>query len=321
MLINTVKTKKITLIGLGSIGEMYLEVLKDIPGAYLVSVVEPFPKKPLKETLRKDVEFYSALKEMLAGPDRPDMAIICTPPNTHSFITEECLKAGIDCLVEKPVTMTLEDGEKLYNLAQKLGRKVVASAKYKVSEPLLEIQSRLQKGDIGKLKSVECTFTSQLDVRQNWRSNPSISGGGVWMDNGPHAIVVVESVAGKIRKIRIDKCDLLQKTAVEDEVIVSAEHDNHVTSRIILSWNRQIKAPYVLVTGSKGKLIGDWNETTLLTDAKKETIAGGYDKRAAFTTLVKDFIQGISSDTEGLDTLKCILSGYRSAKTGQWEPV
>lgn len=320
MLSTAVKTKKITLIGLGNIGEMYLDVLKDIPGASLVSVVEPFPKKIPREAL-KDIEFYPALKEMLAGPDRPDMAIICTPPNTHSVITEECLKAGIDCLVEKPVTMTLEEGEKLYNLARKLGRKLVASAKYKVSEPLLKIQNLLQKGDIGNLKSVECTFTSQLDVRQNWRSNPSISGGGVWMDNGPHAIVVVEAVAGKIRKIRIEKCDFIQKTAVEDEVVVSAQHDNHVISSIILSWNRQIKAPYVIATGTKGKLIGDWNETILFNDAKKEIIGGGYDKRAAFTNLVKDFIHGTSSDNPGLDTLKCILSGYRSAKTGQWEPV
>lgn len=314
-----IKTKKITLIGLGNIGETYLDVLRDIPGAAIVSVVEPNPKKNLNEVLRNDVKCYSALKEMLASSDRPDMAIICTPPNSHRVIAEACLQAGIDCLIEKPISITLEEGEMLFNLAQKLGRKVVASAKYKVSEPLLKIQSRL--GDIGDLKTVECTFTSQLDILHDWRSNPVISGGGVWMDNGPHAIVVVEALAGKIKRIRFEKCDFNQKTEVEDEVVVSTEHDNHVTSNIILSWNRQIKAPYVIAKGTTGKLIGDWHEAILLKDAKQEIIAGGYDKRAAFTSLVKDFIHGYSADNLGLDTLKCILAGYRSAHTGRWESV
>lgn len=313
------KPIKIALIGYGSIGKTYGEILLDLPRVSLTAIVDP--KSEEWEGMINKVPCYATLEKMLANPDLPDAAIICTPPNTHAAIAEACLRAGIDCLIEKPLSLTLEEGKKVVAFAHKLKRKIAESAKYQNLEPLLEIRKRVLQGEIGTLQKVECTFTSPLNIQKNWRSSPSISGGGVWMDNGPHAIAVIESIAGKIHKIRIQKSERIQKTSVEDEVQAETEHENRVGSNIHLSWNRHIPAPYVVATGSKGMLIGDWKETLLVANGSKEVIAGGYDKRRAFTQVIEDFLSGAVENGHELNTLKCILAGYKSVKSGNWEPV
>jgi len=69
---------------------------------------------------------YGDWKEMLAGErgrtDRVDLVTVATPNSTHFEISRAFLEAGFNILCEKPMTVTIEEGEELVRLAAKVGK-------------------------------------------------------------------------------------------------------------------------------------------------------------------------------------------------------
>ena len=69
---------------------------------------------------------YGDWQEMLAGErgraDRCDLVTVATPNSTHFEITKSFLEAGFNVLCEKPMTMTVEQGEEIVKVAQATGK-------------------------------------------------------------------------------------------------------------------------------------------------------------------------------------------------------
>lgn len=69
---------------------------------------------------------YGDWREMLEGEtgreDRIDLVTVATPNATHFEITKAYLKAGFHVLCEKPMTMTVAEGEEIVDLARETGR-------------------------------------------------------------------------------------------------------------------------------------------------------------------------------------------------------
>ena len=63
---------------------------------------------------------------MLAGEakrsDRVDLVTVATPNNTHFEITKAFLESGFHVLCEKPMTMTVEEGEEIVKIARATGQ-------------------------------------------------------------------------------------------------------------------------------------------------------------------------------------------------------
>lgn len=314
------KTKKIALIGFGGISKAYLDILNEVQDVALVSIVEPNINQ-LKEYKNNQVKHYLTVAEMLSHEPKPDMAIVCSPPNTHRNVLEQLLKAHVPALVEKPHSLSSDDSDRILALSIKYNTKVVTAAKFRFTAGLQLMKTLILEGEIGELEEVFCTFTGALDANSNWRGNPEISGGGVWMDNGPHALDVVETLAGFIHKIRITKCSFDQNATVEDEVEVECLHDNDVKSFIFLSWNTQLKAPYAHCVGTKGELKAEWGETLLIKNNEQKKISGGYDKRNAFKSLFQNFLSNSTVPDHGPEALRWIQAGYRSLQSGEWETI
>jgi hypothetical protein len=111
------------------------------------------------------------------------------------------------------------------------------------------------------------------------------------MDNGPHSLDVVETIAGPVLRIRMLEEKREQRAAVEDEVVVETEHAGGVRARLLLSWNRQIPAPIARCIGTDGEILVGWAQTVVRDANGEEVVAGGYDKRQAFKSLVEDFLR------------------------------
>ena len=77
---------------------------------------------------------YGDWTEMLKGerdrPDRPDLVTVATPNATHFEITKAFLEAGFHVLCEKPMTVTVEEGEELVRLAAKAGKTLAVNYCY-----------------------------------------------------------------------------------------------------------------------------------------------------------------------------------------------
>ncbi len=100
----------VLLIGLGRWGEKHLRVLRDLGAEVWVSDVSP---ERLAWAARQGVDAAHAVTDYRAALGHVDAVDIVTPADTHLALATECLEAGRDCFVEKPVTLTVGEGRVL----------------------------------------------------------------------------------------------------------------------------------------------------------------------------------------------------------------
>ena len=108
---------KAGIIGAGLMGRWHANALKN-SGACLKAVVDPDLKRAkLLAVKHVNAEPFSDIEPMLNKGDL-DVLHICTPLSTHKNIAERAIRAGINLIIEKPLTPTALEAEYLFDLAE-----------------------------------------------------------------------------------------------------------------------------------------------------------------------------------------------------------
>jgi predicted dehydrogenase len=106
---------KIGVIGVGHLGRWHVEQLKDISEAELVGFYDADRKK--SDTIEQEysIKAYTNYPDLL---NEVDAVSIVTPTSSHFTIARDALNARKHIFIEKPITETVEEGEKLVKLAR-----------------------------------------------------------------------------------------------------------------------------------------------------------------------------------------------------------
>jgi predicted dehydrogenase len=112
-------TLRVAVVGTGYLGRLHARILTEIGEANVVGFVEP------NDAVAAEVE--TALKIRRIGSvseleGNVDCAVVATTTTTHFAVAKELLEAGIDVMIEKPVTTTPEEARELIALAAAKGR-------------------------------------------------------------------------------------------------------------------------------------------------------------------------------------------------------
>ncbi len=109
---------KVGIIGVGYLGTQHARILSYLEEAELKGVADIDFKKAMQIGNRHGVHYYENYEDML---DEIDAGIVATPTSEHFSISMRLLKEGKSVLVEKPITESVEQGEKLVSYAGKKG--------------------------------------------------------------------------------------------------------------------------------------------------------------------------------------------------------
>ncbi|MGQ9471482.1 MAG: Gfo/Idh/MocA family protein [Candidatus Aminicenantales bacterium] len=109
---------RVGIIGVGYLGTQHARILSYLENAELKGVADIDFKKALQIGNRHGVPYYERYEEML---DEIDAAIVATPTSEHFSVSMNLLQEGKHVLVEKPITETVEQGEKLVETAKAKG--------------------------------------------------------------------------------------------------------------------------------------------------------------------------------------------------------
>ncbi len=110
------------VVGAGRMGSLYAEQIARSRNAgffKLMGVVDPLRRRADELALRYGVASHSCLQDALRNAD---VAIIATPPVTHSRLALMAIHAGLDVLVEKPLATRLKDAEEMVADASSRGK-------------------------------------------------------------------------------------------------------------------------------------------------------------------------------------------------------
>jgi predicted dehydrogenase len=110
---------RVAVIGVGYLGKFHAEKYARMPDVHLVGVVDCDPARAREVADRLGSEAFSHHREIL---DRVDAVSVVVPTSDHFAVAGECLSHGIDVMIEKPMTATLEEADELIRLADRHGR-------------------------------------------------------------------------------------------------------------------------------------------------------------------------------------------------------
>lgn len=105
---------RVAVIGVGHLGKIHARLVKQLPDAQLVAVVDPVA--PAREQLAAELQTAShADHRPLLGSI--DAAIIAIPTQFHADVAADLLRRGVHVLVEKPITLNLAEANELIAIA------------------------------------------------------------------------------------------------------------------------------------------------------------------------------------------------------------
>ncbi len=109
---------KVGVIGVGYLGQHHARLYSEIEDSELTAVVDIDKKRADEFAEKYGCEAYSDYRDIL---DKVDALSIVTPTIYHYCIALDCLRAGKDILIEKPITVNVRDADKLITESMKRG--------------------------------------------------------------------------------------------------------------------------------------------------------------------------------------------------------
>jgi predicted dehydrogenase len=189
---------------------------------------------------------YGDWKEMLAGEskrdDKIDLVTVATPNATHFEITKAFLEGGFHVLCEKPMTMTVEEGEEIYKISKATGKQCAVNFGYSGFSLVRQMKAMIANGDIGKVRLVKAEFAHGFHAdaadadnpRVRWRYDPKAAGvSAVLADAGIHALHMACFVTGQdVETISADYASTIASRELEDDAMVNFRMDGGAVGRL-----------------------------------------------------------------------------------------
>lgn len=235
-------THNVLIVGVGSIGERHLRCFL-ATGRTTVSLVE------VNAGLRHEVAARYAVRHAFDTLDAalgtpPDIAVIATPAPSHIPLALKLVEAGVHVLIEKPLSTTLDDVNRLRQLVQARGVVANVAYVYRCHPLLTELRAALRAGRFGRPVELVAVSgqhfpTYRPAYRQIYYTSHA-TGGGAIQDALTHVVNAGEWLLGPIDRLVADAAhQVLDGVEVEDTVHLLARHGD-----VLASYNlNQYQAP------------------------------------------------------------------------------
>lgn len=235
---------KVALIGLGAMGQNHLRVLSSLEGVNLIGVVEK------DSSLWHGPTDFSVFREIsdLEGLGI-DFAVVATPTHSHEKICIRLANIGCHVLVEKPIAVSVEEGERMEEKFSALGRLGAVGYIERFNPAVTQLKMRLEAGEIGEIY--------QISTRRQGSFPTRVADIGVTKDLATHDIDIASWISSS-RYTEI--CGQTSKKSGrdhEDIVVATCRLESGVIVNHVVNWLSPMKERVVSVIGERGMLIAD----------------------------------------------------------------
>ncbi len=333
------------LIGCGRISPNHIAAARENK-LEIVGICDVVPERMDEKAAKfgiEDVNKYTDYHELLEK-ENPELVAIATESGNHAKIAIDCINAGCNLIIEKPIALSLHDADTIIEMAKKKGVKVCANHQNRFNKSVQKIREAVEHDRFGKLfygtAHIRWCRDYEYYTQAKWR--------GTWAQDG-----------GALMNQCIHNIDLLRWMMGDeiDEVIGMTDRLNHPYIEgedLGLAIIRFKNGAYGIIEGTTDVFPKNLEETLYLFGEKGTVKAGGQsvniieewrfadtlDKpeevKAQFnenppnvygfghTPLYADMINAIENDREpyvngeaGRRALELVLAIYKSAATGE----
>ena len=239
---------KVALIGFGYWGPKLARNIQN-SNYFQIDFIVDKSKKNI-DIAKKDFPLSNVINDYKkVDSQKVDLVVISTPTKTHFQMASFFLKYT-NVLVEKPLSLSMRQVDKLESLAKKLKNKLFVDYPFIFSGSIKMIKSIIDKGKYGKLIEIE-SFREQAPIRDDANV--------VW-DLGVHDISILRYLlSSNPKKIKSVKYNTV-KTKQKDTAYINLDYKDNLKVFIKNSWISPLKIRIMKFKFEKGIIICDENE-------------------------------------------------------------
>ncbi len=193
-------TLSVGLIGCGNISKIYFENAKKFKAIDIVACADLDLDRAKEKAEEHNIQAYTV--DELLNDESIDIVLNLTIPAAHSEVAKAALENGKHVYTEKPLSISLEEGKEVIQLAKKKGLKVGGAPDTFLGGGIQTSLKLIQDGWIGRPIAATAFFMSN-GVEQ-WHPNPDFfykKGGGPMFDMGPYYITALVSILGSVKRV------------------------------------------------------------------------------------------------------------------------
>lgn len=152
--IDASKKVKIAIIGTGWIAESHIASYKKMEDVEIVALADLVPGKAEEFAKKFEIEncrIYNSDKELLDNERELDGVSICTYNCQHAPCAIHALNAGVNVMLEKPFTVTLDEAIEVMKAEKASGKILTIGFQPRMSENMKMIKKIVESGELGKV--------------------------------------------------------------------------------------------------------------------------------------------------------------------------
>lgn len=215
--------------------------------------------------------------EVMHFPD-VDIVYVATPPNAHRDYVIAAAEAGRHVLVEKPMGMNAADSQLMVDACAKNGVELFVAYYRRFQPHVLKMRELVQSGALGELihGQVEYAMPRRPGHNWGWRTDPAVSGGGLFADVVSHRIDLMASFLGEPATSQAVRRTVHADSPTEDLASVTTRFRGGGLATFLGNFASNKFIDRFVLTGTEGEIRTehlDGHQFQLVRDGKIENFA------------------------------------------------
>jgi predicted dehydrogenase len=225
--------------------------------------------------------WYSDAQSLIADP-QVDAVYIATPPGSHLEYTQMAARAGKPVYIEKPMARNYSECLSMLESCQAAGVPLFVAYYRRAMPRFVKIKELIDLGVIGEVRLATLALYQMPPNNPQalpWRVQPEISGGGLFVDVGSHALDLMDYYFGPVIQVKGFAANQGGYYQVEDIVSAAFVHESGVQVSGTWCFTSFKREDRIEIVGSKGKLsfaLFEAEPVTLTTAGERQEIRLDY---------------------------------------------
>lgn len=237
--------KRICVVGCGRWGKNHIRTLSEM-GVLSAVVDNDVERLSRIRDEYKGVMCHSTLQEAIEV--RYDGYTVAVPAQAHYEVGRALLAEGLNVMMEKPMTLTADESEKLLTLSSQYGGRLMVGHVLMFHPAIKKIKETIESGKIGTLRYLYSHRLNLGTIRMEE---------DVFWSFAPHDISLLDYLTGsRVEQIHAKGSEYLT-AGLSDVVMAELEYPNNIHGHIFVSWLHPFKQQLLVVVGSEGMLTFD----------------------------------------------------------------
>jgi UDP-2-acetamido-3-amino-2,3-dideoxy-glucuronate N-acetyltransferase len=238
--------KKVGCIGAGYWGKNLLRNFNDLKALSWICELDSAVRNEV--ALRYPLTRVTDQVEGLLADVELSAVAIATPAETHGDLVRRALIAGKDVFVEKPLCLSIEEGEELVRLASETGRILMVGHLLWYHPAILKLKSLVEEGELGRIRYI---YSNRLNLGKIRREE------NILWSFAPHDVSVILGLVGEMPDSVQAQGGNYLHDGIADVTVSTLSFPSGVKAHIFVSWLHPFKEQKLIVVGDRKMAVFD----------------------------------------------------------------